>query len=181
MHQQFSIFGYLERWWNAVQLPLCISEFGTPETFDPATRHDDYNRFVKAGLDRHRVAQAHELRSALKQAAAAGIPIPYGGWYPGTGNIGWGLALTKERRSVDCDRAGLVDLARQPDGSLNRVLCTGLVKEVMSMRDIGAVATPAFVLDSVPVPAFERPLEVPTVAEASIPPLLLSPPRVGTD
>jgi hypothetical protein len=145
------------------------------------TRHDDYNRFVKAGVDRHRVIQAHELRSALKQASAEGIPIPFGGWYPGTGNIGWGLSLTKERRGVDCDRAGLVDLARQSDGSLSRVLCSGLVKEVMAMRDVGAAAKPASVIDTVPVPNYEEPIEVPAVAEASIPSLLLSPPRVSTD
>ncbi|MBC7928738.1 MAG: hypothetical protein H7039_24095, partial [Bryobacteraceae bacterium] len=66
-----------------------------------------------------------------------GIPVPYGGWYPGTGNIGWGMSLTRERPTADCDRAGVVDLSRQTDGSLTRVLCKDLVTEVLKLRDIG--------------------------------------------
>ena len=61
------------------------------------------------------------------------FPIPFGGWYPGTGNIGWGYSLTKERKKADCDRAGLVDLARQPDGTLKRVLCHDLVQEILGL------------------------------------------------
>ena len=137
MHKRYSVLGYLRRWWEAARVPLCISEFGTPETYNPATKIDDYNRFIDAGVDRHRVVQARLFRDTLLEAKREGIPIPYGGWYPGTGNIGWGLALTKERRKADCDRAGLVDLARQADGTLKRVLCPGLVREVMAMRDIG--------------------------------------------
>ena len=137
MHKQKSVIDYFRQWWKAAGKPLCISEFGTPETYNPSTKVDDYNRFIHAGVDRHRVAQCRELREALRQAHAEGIPIPFGGWYPGTGNIGWGLSLTKERRKVDCDRAGLVDLARQPDGTLQRVLCRDLVKEVLTLRDVG--------------------------------------------
>jgi hypothetical protein len=138
MHKQWPVLGYLRRWWAAVQMPLCISEFGIPETYNPATGVDDFNRFIEAGADDHRVMQARMLRDTLRQAAEEGIPIPLGGWYPGTGNIGWGFALTKERKKADCDRAGLVDLTRQPDGTLKRVLCPALVHEVMAMRGIGA-------------------------------------------
>lgn len=182
IHKQWPILGYLQRWWHAARVPLCLSEFGTPETYDPRTRQDEYNRFIKAGVDRHRVQQARELRDALAAAHAEGIPIPYGGWYPGTGNIGWGLALTKERRGVDCDRAGLIDLARQPDGSLQRVLCGALVKEVLALRDIGAAAqpthVPAQVPDSVPAPEL---LDMPPTAPAAVPPVLLDPSRVSAD
>ena len=151
MHRRYSVLGYLRRWWEAARVPLCISEFGTPETYDPATKIDDYNRFIDAGVDRHRVVQARMLRDTLMQAEREGIPIPYGGWYPGTGNIGWGLALTKERRKADCDRAGLVDLARQEDGTLKRVLCPGLVQEVMAMRNIGVTPFRAGRPEAVPV------------------------------
>jgi hypothetical protein len=143
MHKRWSVLGYLRRWWAAAGVPLCISEFGTPETYNPATGVDDFNRFIEAGVDDHRVAQARMLRDTLKQAALEGISIPLGGWYPGTGNIGWGFALTKERKNADCDRAGLVDLARQPDGTLKRVLCPDLVHEVMAMRGIGAAPSQA--------------------------------------
>ena len=135
MHRELSILGHLRRWWSAAQRPLCIGEFGTPETYDPISGRDDYDRFITAGVDRHRLLQARELRHALVQAEREGIPIPFGGWYPGIGNVGWGNALTQERKGVDCDRAGLVDLVRQPDGSLRRVLCTNLVREVMEMRE----------------------------------------------
>lgn len=183
MHKRWSIFGYLKRWWEAARLPICISEFGTPETFDPATRRDSYNRFVRAGTDRHRVQQARMLREALVEAHEAGIPIPYGGWYPGTGNIGWGLALTKERKGVDCDRAGLVDLARDCEGNLQRVLCTDLVKEVMTLREVGApsLQRSVSVLDTVPAP----PVEPVCIRDAEMPeiPLFLLDPnnRVSGD
>lgn len=153
MHKRWSVLGYLRRWWEAARVPLCISEFGTPETFNPATRVDAYDKFVHAGVDRHRVLQARMLRETLLQAEREGIPIPYGGWYPGTGNIGWGLALTKERKKADCDRAGLVDLARQPDGTLKRVLCPDLVREVMALRDVGV--TPFRAAQPAAVPAME--------------------------
>jgi hypothetical protein len=133
MHKQWSVIGYFRKWWKAAGRPLCISEFGTPETYNPSTRIDDFHRFVQAGVDAHRVEQARLLRKALEQARKEGIPIPYGGWYPGTGNIGWGQALTESRTGLDCDRAGLIDLARQPDGTLKRVLCTDLVKEVLGL------------------------------------------------
>ena len=71
----------------------------------------------------------------MDHARQEGIPIPFGGWYPGTGNIGWGQALTQDRTKFDCDRAGLVDLARQPDGSLRRVLCHDLVREVLGLGE----------------------------------------------
>ena len=77
------------------------------------------------------------VSSAGRRVVNEGIPVPYGGWYPGTGNIGWGYSLTRERKRCDCDRAGLVDLARQEDGSLKRVLCEDLVPEVLKLRDIG--------------------------------------------
>jgi hypothetical protein len=137
MHKQFSVLGYFRHWWKSAGLPLCISEFGTPETYDPLSRVDDYDRFIPAGIDRHRVIQAQLLRDAVQKAREEGIPIPYGGWYPGTGNIGWGLSLTRERKGADCDRAGLVDLARQTDGTLQRVLCPSLLKEVLALRDAG--------------------------------------------
>jgi hypothetical protein len=169
MHKQWSVLGYFRRWWQAAQVPLCISEFGTPETYDPATRVDDYNRFIKAGVDRHRVQQARMLRETLEQAHKEGIPIPYGGWYPGTGNIGWGHSLTKERRNYDCDRAGLVDLSRQVDGVLSRVLCSNLVKEVMALRDVGVTPAPRVPvrIDTIPAP----PAEIPVApnADASVP------------
>jgi hypothetical protein len=148
MHKQYSVLGYFRHWWKAAGKPLCISEFGTPETYDPLTRTDEFNRFVAAGVDRRRVIQAQMLREAVVKAREEGIPIPYGGWYPGTGNIGWGYSLTKERKAADCDRAGLVDLARQEDGTLRRVVCPDLVKEVLGLRDVGLPDTgvPAGVL-----------------------------------
>jgi hypothetical protein len=143
MHQERTIVGYLRHWWNNAGVPLCLSEFGTPETWDPRTRKDAVGRFTPAGMDTHRVEEARLLRAALQQAHGEGIPIPYGGWYPGTGNIGWGWALTRDRSNNDCDRAGLVDLARQKDGSLRRVLCKELVREVIGLREIyGAVEKP---------------------------------------
>jgi hypothetical protein len=135
MHKRRTILGYFRQWWKAAQVPLCISEFGTPETYDPISRKDTPGRFKPAGLDSRRVQQAQQLGKALAQAEREGIPIPIGGWYPGTGNIGWGYALTKPRTKYDCDRAGLVDLARQPDGSLKRVLCADLVKEVLGLSN----------------------------------------------
>lgn len=136
MHQQHSIIEFLRWWWRTAHLPLCISEFGTPETYNPATRVDDFASFIPAGVDGHRIVTAKLLSEALLQARQEGIPIPLGGWYPGTGNIGWGYSLTKERKKADCDRAGLVDLQRQPDGSLKRVLCKDLVKEILGLRDL---------------------------------------------
>jgi hypothetical protein len=137
MHRQHSVVDYLKLWWNTARKPICISEFGTPETYNPTTKVDDYNRYIRAGVDEHRVMQCRELRTALETAVASGVPIPYGGWYPGTGNIGWGLALTRERKKCDCDRAGLVDLRRMSDGTLQRVVCNNLVREVIGLRDIG--------------------------------------------
>jgi hypothetical protein len=93
----------------------------------------------------------------LKQAKEEGIPIPYGGWYPGTGNIGWGYSLTKERKKADCDRAGLVDLTRRPDGTLERVLCRDLVQAVLGLVRPDAPKTPEFL----PM------LEMPVMASAS--------------
>jgi hypothetical protein len=143
MHQERTIVGYLRHWWRESNLPLCLSEFGTPESYNPHTRRDAVGHFTEAGTDSHRVQEAKLLRAALEQAHAEGIPIPYGGWYPGTGNIGWGWALTRDRSKNDCDRAGLVDLARQQDGSLKRVLCSNLVHEVIGLRDIfGPVEKP---------------------------------------
>jgi hypothetical protein len=95
-------------------------------------------------VDEHRIATARLLAEALREAREAGIPIPYGGWYPGTGNIGWGYSLTLERKNADCDRAGLVDLTRQQDGVLKRVLCSDLVKEVIGLRDIFTGVTPHY-------------------------------------
>ena len=159
MHKQWSVLGYLQRWWKAAGKPLCLSEFGIPETYNPATRMDDCKRFVTAGIDRHRVAEARLLRETLQKAHAEGIQIPYGGWYPGTGNIGWGYSLTRERSTYDCDRAGLVDLARQGDGTLKRVLCSALVQEVLTLRDVGVTpaARPAQMLDAMPAPPLELP------------------------
>ena len=142
MHKKYPVLEYFRQWWRAAHLPLCISEFGTPETFDPISCEDNYTPFIKAGVDRHRVIQARMLKEAVELAAAEGIPIPYGGWYPATGNIGWGFSLTRERKGVDCDRAGLVDLARQSDGSLKRVLCDALVHEVMGLKDLGQPLQP---------------------------------------
>lgn len=138
MHRRKTIIGYLRHWHRRTGLPLCLSEFGTPESYNPRLRKDTVGEFVVAGLDQHRAEQAKLLRQALTQARDEGIPIPYGGWYPGTGNIGWGDALTMDRSEFDCDRAGLVDLARQPDGSLKRVLCEELVREVLGLRDVYA-------------------------------------------
>ena len=138
MHKQRSVIGWFRQWWKMTGKPLCLSEFGTPETYDPKTRVDDYGKFIPAGIEAHRIAEARLLGDALRKAAAEGIPIPFGGWYPGTGNIGWGQSLTEERTGLDCDRAGLVDLSRQPDGSLKRVLCAGLVREVLALRSIEA-------------------------------------------
>jgi len=143
MHKQMSVLGYFRHWWTTTGKPLCISEFGTPETYNPSTRKDDFNKFINAGVDRHRVLQARELRTAIEQAKAEGIQIPFGGWYPGTGNIGWGYSLTKERPKADCDRAGLVDLTRENDGTLRRVLCAELVKEVLALKNLSNGATPA--------------------------------------
>lgn len=133
MHRKRSVFGWFKHWWQSIGKPLCISEFGTPETYDPATRKDHCARFITPGSDDNRVYQARELKKAIARAQQEGIPIPYGGWYPGTGNIGWGYALTRQRSGYDCDRAGLVDLARQGDGTLRRVLCQGLVREVLGL------------------------------------------------
>jgi hypothetical protein len=135
MHRQRTVIGWFRHWWRSTGRPLCISEFGTPETYDPITRLDNCGTFIPAGQDDLRVKQAVLLRGALDQARKEGIPIPFGGWYPGTGNIGWGQALTEDRSCFDCDRAGLVDLARQPDGSLTRVLCKELVREVLGLRE----------------------------------------------
>jgi hypothetical protein len=136
VHQRHSVLGYLRWWWREIGKPLCLSEFGTPETYNPSVGVDKPGLFIEAGLDEHRVTEAKLLREALVQAHKQGIPIPIGGWYPGTGNIGWGYALTRDRSKFDCDRAGLVDLARQPDGSLKRVLCANLVREVIGLREI---------------------------------------------
>lgn len=133
MHRQRTVAGWFKHWWKSAGRPLCISEFGTPETYDPRTRIDDYAKFIPAGIESHRIVQAKLLGEAINEARREGVQIPYGGWYPGTGNIGWGQALTEDRTGLDCDRAGLVDLSRQPDGSLRRVLCAGLVKEVMKL------------------------------------------------
>ncbi|MBC8167498.1 MAG: hypothetical protein H7Y20_16710, partial [Bryobacteraceae bacterium] len=134
--------------------------FGTPETYDPGTRRDKYKSFITPGVDNNRVAQCRQLRSSLEQAHEEGIPIPFGGWYPGTGNIGWGLSLTKERKTYDCDRAGLVDLTREPDNTLRRVLCGDLVKEVMTLREVGRKPetggqpwTPSVIAGNVVIPA----------------------------
>ncbi|MDZ4802822.1 MAG: beta-galactosidase [Bryobacteraceae bacterium] len=147
MHRKLSVVDYLRLWWASTGKPLCISEFGTPETYNPSTKVDDYARFIRAGVDEHRVAECRLLRAALEQATAEGIPIPYGGWYPGTGNIGWGLSLTRERKTYDCDRAGLVDLTRTSDGTLTRVACDNLVCEVMALREVGQKpeAVPAWI------------------------------------
>jgi hypothetical protein len=171
MHRKWSVLEYFRRWWQAGQRPLCISEFGTPETFDPVTRVDDFNRFVTAGVDRHRVAQARMLRETLDQAHREGIPIPYGGWYPGTGNIGWGFSLTRERKTADCDRAGIVDLCRQQDGTLKRIL----LKEVMALRHAGA-ASPVQVLDAVPAPVLEP---IAPAATAGSQPVAIAAPAMG--
>jgi hypothetical protein len=141
MHSQRPVIGWFRHWWRSIGKPLCISEFGTPESYNPETRIDNCGRFINAGDDRHRVQQAVQLREALEQARREEIPIPFGGWYPGTGNIGWGQALTKDRSKFDCDRAGLVDLARQPDGSLRRILCKDLVREILGLREIPLLPT----------------------------------------
>jgi hypothetical protein len=157
MHQQRSIIGFFRWWWQTAHLPLCISEFGTPETYNPSTSVDEFNKFVTAGIDDNRIVTARLLAEALKQAKEEGIPIPYGGWYPGTGNIGWGYSLTKERKKADCDRAGLVDLTRRPDGTLERVLCRDLVQAVLGLVRPDAPKTPEFL----PM------LEMPVMASAS--------------
>lgn len=136
MHRERSILGYLRHWHRKSGKPICLSEFGTPETWDPVTRKDKVGRFIVAGVDDHRVLQAKMLRAALAEAAREGIPMPIGGWYPATGNIGWGFSLTRDRSDCDCDRAGLVDLARQSDGSLKRVVCRELVEEVLGLRNL---------------------------------------------
>jgi hypothetical protein len=159
MHRQRSVIGWFRHWWRSAGRPLCISEFGTPETYNPDTRVDDYGMFIPAGIDAHRVKQAGILRAALDQARKEGIPIPFGGWYPGTGNIGWGQALTEDRSGLDCDRAGLVDLSRQADGSLRRVLCTELVKEVLGLGEM--VAKPASVASKRPVFPMPQPVGIP--------------------
>ena len=38
MHQQRSIIGFFRWWWHTAHMPLCISEFGTPETYDRTPR-----------------------------------------------------------------------------------------------------------------------------------------------
>jgi hypothetical protein len=154
MHQQRSIIEFFRWWWHTAHLPLCISEFGTPETYNPSTSIDDFNKFVTAGIDDNRIITARLLGEALRQAKEEGIPIPFGGWYPGTGNIGWGYSLTKERKKADCDRAGLVDLTRKPDGSLERVLCRDLVDAVLGLVKPPAPKVPEFL----PVP--QMPLTV---------------------
>jgi hypothetical protein len=157
MHHQRSVIDWFRYWWNSVEKPLCISEFGTPETYDPHTGVDNCGRFIDAGMDTHRVRQAIELRTALDQAREEGIPIPFGGWYPGTGNIGWGQALTKDRSKFDCDRAGLVDLARQPDGSLRRVLCHDLVREVLGLGEKGIPSADPASQVTATAPSVEQP------------------------
>jgi len=151
MHKQKSVVEFLRWWWQTAHLPLCISEFGTPETYNPSTGIDDFNRFVNAGVDDHRLQTAHILAESLRDAKEEGIPIPFGGWYPGTGNIGWGYSLTRERRKADCDRAGLVDLERQPDGSLKRVLCRDLVEKVLGLRNLDTPIAPSYA-DMPPMP-----------------------------
>ncbi|MBI3281898.1 MAG: beta-galactosidase [Acidobacteria bacterium] len=144
VHRRRTLIGWLRHWWREIGRPLCLSEFGTPESYNPGT-HRDVPGFTAAGVDQHRVQQAREMREALDKVRIEGIPIPCGGWYPGTGNIGWGYALTRDRSAFDCDRAGLVDLARQPDGTLKRVLCAGLTREVLGLATPGAfpAAAPA--------------------------------------
>ncbi|HYO83497.1 MAG TPA: beta-galactosidase [Bryobacteraceae bacterium] len=167
MHRQWTVLGYLQRWSRAAGKPLCISEFGIPETYDPTTGVDDCKRFIQAGIDRHRVVQARQLRQTLQRATAEGIQIPYGGWYPGTGNIGWGSSLTRERRAHDCDRAGLVDLARQPDGVLQRVLCEGLLEEVLMLRDVGPCPQRSVrLVDTIPAPPVHLRAELPQMPNA---------------
>ena len=162
MHRRRTVIGWFRHWWQSAGKPLCISEFGTPETYDPQARVDRCGRFIQAGVDTHRVKQAAQLGAALEQARREGIPIPFGGWYPGTGNIGWGQALTKERSKFDCDRAGLVDLARQPDGSLRRVLCKDLVREVLGLGEKTVAPT-----EVRPQPAVTpAPAELPVAAAA---------------
>ena len=157
MHQQRSIVGFLRWWWQTAHLPLCISEFGIPETYNPSVNIDDFNRFVPAGIDDNRMQMAALLANALEEAREEGIPIPFGGWYPGTGNVGWGYSLTKERKKADCDRAGIVDLTRGPDGSLTRVLCRDLVQAVLGLAKPAAPKMPEFL----PIP------EMPLLASAS--------------
>jgi hypothetical protein len=149
MHKQRSIIDFFRLWWHTAHLPLCISEFGTPETYNPVTSIDEFNKFVAGGIDDNRLVTARLLADALREAREDGIPIPLGGWYPGTGNIGWGYSLTRERKKADCDRAGLVDLVRQPDGSLKRVLCHDLVQEVLGLSK---VATHTRIPDFLPLP-----------------------------
>jgi hypothetical protein len=162
MHKQRTILGFFRWWWQTAHLPLCISEFGTPETYNPSTRVDEFNKFVTAGVDANRIGIARQLADALRQAKEEGIPIPYGGWYPGTGNIGWGYSLTRDRKKADCDRAGLVDLARQPDGSLKRVLCRDLVEEILALRQVHTPAPQPH-----QQPSFIPPQEFPLAAGAA--------------
>ena len=35
MHRKMPVLDYFRWWWNTARKPLCISEFGTPETWDP--------------------------------------------------------------------------------------------------------------------------------------------------
>ena len=74
MHKQRSIIGFFRWWWQTAHLPLCISEFGTPETYDPVTEVDEFNKFVPAGVDDNRIATARLLADALRQAKEEGIP-----------------------------------------------------------------------------------------------------------
>lgn len=156
MQRGKTILGYFRQWWKAAKRPLCISEFGVPETFNPETKRDHYRKFVDAGIDGHRVVAARMLRDAIQRATSEGIEIPIGGWYPGTGNIGWGQALTKERKKYDCDRAGLVDLTRHSDGTLKRVVCSDLVREVLGLRNV--LAQPA---RGIEMPVQPTPVSVP--------------------
>jgi len=170
MHKQKSIAGWLRDWHQVTGLPLCISEFGTPESFNPVRGRHKHG-FVDAGTDRNRVEEARLLRSALDECRREEIPIPIGGWYPATGNIGWGDALTSDRSAFDCDRAGLVDLARQPDGSLKRVLCSSLVQEVLGLRDVFAPKAAALAAAANSVLTLDLPLQpelsdLPAVPEA---------------
>ena len=65
VHRQMSVLSFLRTWSRRSGLPLCLSEFGTPESYNPKTRKDSVGRFVKAGLDGQRVEQARQLRDAL--------------------------------------------------------------------------------------------------------------------
>jgi hypothetical protein len=140
MHRR-SLGSYLRQWWSRTRLPLAITEFDIPETYDPITGADHPRLCVSAGIDTNRVIVANELYATVAELLADGIPIKYGGWYPATGNIGWGAALTRRRDNYDCDRAGLIDLERQVDGSLKRVPCENLIRAVLKLRDLDPVFT----------------------------------------